>query len=79
MFGDLDKEQAAIRKLETLKQANRPMATLISELVRLAANMNINDSGLRRLFYNSLSDDLKDELSKVIHPPDSLVDYYTLA
>ena len=77
-FGDIDRKRRAEKELLTLRQRHRSISTIVSEFQRLAFETHMNDEALFPLFYNTLNDDVKDEICKVPRPP-TIKEYYQLA
>src|SRR6185312_11697636 len=77
-FSDVDRRRNAERELLCLKQGKRPVSALVSEFQRLAFETKMNADALFPLFYQTLNDDVKDELCKCERPT-SIEEYYRLA
>jgi hypothetical protein len=77
-FGDIDRKRRAEKELLTIRQKNRSISTIVSEFQRLAFETHMNDEALFPLFYNTLNDDVKDEICKVPRPS-TIEEYYHLA
>lgn len=77
-FGDIDRKRRAEKELLALRQKNRSVSTIVSEFQRLAFETHMNDEALFPLFYNTLNDDVKDEICKVARPS-TIEEYYRLA
>ncbi|SAL96232.1 hypothetical protein, partial, partial [Absidia glauca] len=76
-FGDRDVVNQNERRLTTIKQAGRSVSAYASEIQRLSAELDWNDSALRSIFYNGLDDIIKDELCRM-ETPDTLLDLVNL-
>ena len=61
-----------------MRQGNRPVASMATEMQQFALRTDWNESALRSVFYDALNDDVKDEISKVEMPTD-LDQYIELA
>jgi hypothetical protein len=77
-FGDIDRKRRAEKELLTLRQKSRPVSTIVAEFQRLAFETHMNEDALFPLFYNTLNDDVKDEICKVARPL-TISEYYNLA
>lgn len=77
-FSDVDRQRTAERKILSLRQRDRSVSTLVSEFQRLAIEAKIDPNALFPIFYQSLNDDVKDELCRVDRPG-TMEEYYRLA
>lgn len=77
-FGDIDRKKHAEDAIFTLRQGNRPVAVLLAEFQKLAFEAGYSGEALFQLFYRTLNDDVKDELSKHARP-ESINDFYAMA
>ena len=77
-FGDTDRKHLAERELLLLRQGWRSASALVSDFQRLAMEVQWTDDSLFPLFYQSLSDEVKDEICKLDRPA-TIEEYYSLA
>lgn len=77
-FGDIDRKKHAEDAIFTLRQGNRPVAVLLAEFQKFAFEAGYSGQSLFQLFYRTLNDDVKDEISKYPRP-ESINDFYALA
>ena len=78
VFGDQERLKSVENQLLHLRQGTRPVATLVSEFRRLSMELGWESPVLFPLFYASLNDDVKDEISKMDRP-ETIEEYYNLA
>ena len=77
-FSDVDRRRNSEKELLSLKQGKRPVSALVSEFQRLAFETKMNADALFPLFYQTLNEDVKDELCKC-ERPETIDEYYRLA
>ena len=78
LFDDPNIQSSAERRLEMMRQRNRPATALVAEFRQYACLVDWNDAALKKTFYHALSEDVKDELARVDRP-DTLAELYDLA
>ena len=67
IYRDVNIQVKVIRKIEGLKIKNYNIQTYTSNFYQAKAKVDINDdNALKRYYYNSLAENIKDELSKVL-------------
>jgi len=69
LYGSRDKQRAAVRQLQQLKQFG-PASQYTASFRRLAIDSGWNDAALITTYYSGLRDSIKDELSRSERPAD---------
>lgn len=77
-FSDPSSRSRAERSLKGLKQGNRAVSVMASELRTLAMRTSWNEEALMSTFYDALNEEVKDEIIKS-ERPSSLEEYIKLA
>jgi len=77
VFGEIDEERTAERKLQALKQT-KSASQYVAEFKQLEAKVSWDHAPLMAAFYTGLRDDVKDEIARQ-ERPDDVNDMMTLA
>ena len=80
IFGDPNQKRLAENKLMNLRQGNRPCSYLVSEFQRLLLEAGWSEKApsVFEIFYKTLNEDVKDEISR-FDRPETISEYFNLA
>jgi hypothetical protein len=79
-FEDINRQERAEAELLEIKQGSKSASELVSTFQRLTLESEVEDSKvLRRIFYNALNKDLKDDISRLSQRPNSIEELYSIA
>lgn len=78
LFQDTDEKRQAERDLSSLRQT-KSASHYAAEFRRLSARLDITNESKTFMFYQGLKEEVKDELVKIITPPEEFLEYVELA